>query len=145
MTTRTEAVEAMFGHLNTEWTANAPAPTPPIAVENINFDPPDDCDAWIRVAALHNEADLASLGGEGTRKWRTEGRLWVQIFTKLGIGRALSDSLMIVAINAFRGQTVGTPPVSVRMMDAKPQEVGPEGPWFMSTVSFRFMYDENQV
>ena len=141
---RQDAIDTIFGQFRTYWLANAPAPVPPITWQDIPYDPPDDCSAWTRASVLHNEADLASIGAQSTRKWRTEGRVWIQIFTRLGDGRSPSDALVEVALGAFRGLSVGTNPC-VAFRGAKAQEVGPEGPWFMQTVSFQFMYDENAV
>jgi hypothetical protein len=141
MAARQAAIDSIFGEFYTEWVANAPAPTPVIAWQDVPFDPPDDCASWARVSVRHSDSDIASLGGVGARKWRTEGRVWVQIFTKLGVGRNASDGLVEVAIDVFRGKKVGISPV-VRFWDIKPIEIGPEGPWFQQDVSVHFWYDE---
>lgn len=141
MGARQDAIDAIFGAFDTDWTANAPAPTPPVAWQDVPFVPPNDCAAWARVSLRHNDSDIASLGGVGARKWRTEGRVWVQVFTELGLGRRSNDTLLEVAIDIFRGKRVGTAPV-VRFYDIKPMEVGPEGPWFQQDLSVFFWYDE---
>jgi len=141
MAGRADAIDLIFGEFATAWAANAPAPIPVIAWQDIVFDPPDTAASWCRLSVMHNESDIVTLGGVGNRIWRTDGRVFVQIFTRSGKGREDSDALVEVAINAFRGKSIGTTPC-VRFRDIKPQEVGPDGAWYQQNVSVHFEYDE---
>lgn len=142
MGARQDAVDLMFGQFATEWAASSLSPVPEIAWQDVPYDPPEDCASWARVSLKHSDSDIVTLGGTGNRVWRTEGRLWVQCFTKLGGGRRSNDEMVEVVIDAFRGIALGVTSPRVRMYDVKPQEVGPDGPWFQQSVSVFFQYDE---
>lgn len=141
MGARADAVDLIFGEFNTVWAANAPAPIPVIAWEDQVFDPPDTADSWVRVSVRHGDGDLITMGPVGSRVWRNDGVVIVQIFTRSGIGRENSDALAEVAILAFRGKSVGVSPC-VRFRDIKPREIGPDGPWYQQNITTSFEYDE---
>ena len=140
MAGRQEAVDLILNRFSDHWAANATG-APPLAWDGLTFTPPRNLSPWARVTVRHGTSDIATLGGEGNRVWRSPGLVIIQVFTDLGANRKVNDDLVETAIAAFRGVSVGTDPrVRFRRIDAR--EIGADGPWWQTNVTVDFDYDE---
>lgn len=97
--------------------------------------------AWARVNIQHTQSDQKSLGAPGTRRFERWGYVTAQIFTPLseGQGLSLSEQLVIIARNAFEGNST---PSGVWFRKVTAKEIGVDGPWWNTNVIASFCYDE---
>jgi hypothetical protein len=77
-------------------------------------------------------------GGNGVR-FRQFGIVTAQVFTVSGDGLTASDDLVELALNAFEGEKTGLDRIEFR--NARPNEIGQDGPWFQTNVIAEFEYD----
>lgn len=131
------AKDAILDHFTTEW--NAQANPPELHYMDVEKEQPDGATEWARVQIQHNTNPQVTLGGVGNRRFRAGGIVTVNIFTPFGDGNSRSDELAQVAIDAFQGRDTGLDAIEFR--NARSQEVGRDGPWFMVNVLAEFEYD----
>lgn len=88
---------AIRSRFNTAWGA-----TTPIAWPNVNFTPPSG-EPWVRFSVKTSDADEIGMNSGGTRRYRHEGMVAIQVFTPSneGPGEALTLAEQVCAI--FRG------------------------------------------
>ena len=113
----------------------------PMAWPSVAFTgPPLPPSPWARASIAHNAGRQATLAGaDGTRRWRRQGILTVQIFTGVGSGLAVSDSLSKIVVDAFEGATT---PRQIWFRNVRLIEIGPDGDWHQVNVLVEFEYDE---
>lgn len=135
MTTRTEAVDLMMGHLMVWCQANPEVvslwpDTPQSIPENRS---------WVRPTVRHATGGQASLSGEdGTRRWKRAGTFIIQVFTLVGGGASESDALAGSLERYFEG--IRSSPVWYRNIRAI--EVGKDGSYVQVNFMAEFEYDD---
>lgn len=77
---------------------------------------------------------------QGRRRFLTDGIFTLQIFTAVGDGHTLGDSIAEVALGILRGHVGSTG--GVWFFDAVLNEIGIDSPWFQSNVEAGFRYQE---
>ncbi len=100
---------------------------------------PTTSNPWARLTIRHNQSQQASLAGDGgTKRFRRQGVLMVQIFATSGKGLLSSDILSKVIVDAFEGKSSN----GIWFRNVSMNEVGQDGHWFQTNVSVDFEYDE---
>lgn len=80
------------------------SPTP-VAFQNVDFKPPTDGGAWVRLTLENDRAVQASFGGD-LRRFRCRGSAQVEIFTEAGAGTSQARQLADIAVALFAGASV---------------------------------------
>lgn len=132
-TTLNPAREAIYQAFSTAWGA-----TTPVAFDNEKFDPPSNA-PWVRLVVRHLVRQQNSMGGVGSRRWRSNGLVFVQVFVPLNTGIRSSDSLAQTVRTTLEGIQLSGP---VWFNDALVREVGESDGWFQTNVEAEFVYDE---
>ena len=102
--------------------------------EDINGNPAP----WVRFSIRASNADIASMGGTGNRKFRQAGSVIVQIFIPTGSGDGKAYDIADDVAAALRGVTVS----GVRLgATTPPRFVGPDGAWWQGNTSTPFEFD----
>lgn len=130
-----DAIQTLF---KTAWDAQTP-PVPVVLYEDVVVDIPPATDPWVRVTVRHGPSTQVTLGETGGRRFRRLGVVTVQVFTPVGDGMTLNDTLSDVAVNAFEGKSTGGDEVEFRNVTAS--EVGVDSDWFQTNVTADFEYD----
>ena len=108
--------------------------------DTVDTVPRDKTSKWARVSLRHLDAEQATLANQdGVRRWRRVGVLAVQLFTPLGDGLTLADSVSSTIRGGFEGYSTAG---GVWFRRPRTQEVGADGPWFQVNVLVDFEYDE---
>jgi hypothetical protein len=94
-----------------------------------------------RVFIRHGNGNQSSLGSVGNRKFDRKGVVIVQVFTPIGDGFTLDDTLSTVARNCFEGVTTSN---GVWFRRTKVQEVGKTGAFYQTNVTAEFEYTERR-
>ena len=145
--TITEARDQILDLFKTAWDAGGASSGLTVLYEGgPTADKPKDTSvSWARVAVRHNpvqpgKVTLGRAPDGKSRRTRT-GNVFVQLFTPMGEGLQLADSLAIISQSAFEGKT--TSPGNVIFRTVSVNEVGEEeGGWFQTNVTAQFEYDE---
>ncbi len=140
--TRKQAVDEMLALVKTAWATTAGEDITRVKWENVASVsvPPSGQDPWARVTIRHTESEQASLAGVvGTRMFRRNGILTVQVFEVCGTGLPKTVDLPEVIRDAFEGITT-TGGVIFRRVTIN--EVGSSGGFFQTNVITFFEYDE---
>lgn len=132
-----EAKDAILDHFVTEW--NAQANPPDIHYEDVEKKTPSGDVTWVRVRIQHNTGTQVTLGGPAGKRFRMTGLFTVNIFTPFGDGNSQADDLVEVALAAFQGRDTGSDKIEFK--NARSQELGRDGPWFLTNVLAEFEYD----
>ncbi len=143
MTTRAQARDAISGAINVAWLASGVTSAIALHWDDVKLDPPgEDKDgnavAWARVTVVHFTSTQETLAGPGSRKHQTEGAVTVQIFTPVGDGRALADSIVAVLNPAIRNVAIG----DLWFFDVVTNEGPKDGPWATDNFVAGFRYTE---
>lgn len=113
--------------------------TTPVAFDNKPFDADGLNVPWVRLNVQFTTGSISALGQVGSRCFRNEGFVFVQVFTPVGGGASLNDVLATTARNVFRGvQLAG----GLWFRNEGITHVGPEGKWYQQNVSAEFIFDE---
>lgn len=137
--TITAGRNAIYKQFTDTWNAQTP-PVPTIFYDDKQFDLPDGDTTWAFVMVRHDGSEQATLGEVGGRRFRRRGRVVVQVRTPTGLGLSTNDVYSKVALDAFEG--VETAPDQVIFRNARLQEEGTDGAWFLTNVISEFEYDE---
>lgn len=144
MTTQTEARDAINGAIRTAWLADAITDGIELQWDNVKADPPDvDANGnalpYARVTVRHFDSTQETLGGPGLRKHQTEGAVTVQIFTAVGDGHTLADSIVPILKAALRNVRIG----DLWFFDVRVNEIGQgSSPWSQQNLIAGFRYTE---
>jgi len=133
--THKEAIDIMLGLFKavwdgTGWTALYP---------NVAGDIPTGTDPWARIDLKHSDEEQATLSGlTGTRRFRRDGGIAVQIFTRSGEGLSSGHALAKIVQDAFEGVSSD----GIWFRNVRVNEIGPDGDWYQINVLIDFTYDE---
>ena len=108
-----------------------------ITFDNEKFDEPID-GRWVRLAVRHTGRSQESLGGEGNRRFRSYGSVFVQVFTEAGERTLVADCIAQKIVEMFDVKSFD----GLAFEAASSSEGGPEGKWNMVIVEAPFSYDE---
>lgn len=112
----------------------------PLLFEDMKGDPPKTGGPWARLRIAHNRGDQEALANPiGTRLWKRDGLLFVQVFTPIGEGLSRADALAKIAMDAYEGKSS---PGGVWFRKVRYREIGPDGNWFQVHVIAEFEYTE---
>ena len=112
----------------------------PILYEDRGGTPPKEGTAWARVTIRHNRGDQETLSNPfGSRLFRRDGLVFVQIFTPVGNGLEQADALAKIALDAYEGKSSQN---GVWFRNVRYREVGPDGNWYQVNVIAEFEYSE---
>lgn len=112
----------------------------PAIYQDVKQEKPAAGTTWARLTIQHSGGFQATLSGEtGNRRFRRVGIGTVQIFTPFGDGLDSSDALAKIVHEAFEGVTTTS---GVIFRDVATVEVGIDGPWWNTNVTFSFEYDK---
>lgn len=145
--TAATARDEILAAFKAAWDGDPTSSSIQVLYENVPGEPPTDVDAatgkvppYVRVSARHFTGGQSTLAGAtGTRTFRRDGAVTVQIFTPTGDGFTLSDSLVPIAKNAYEGAATAS---GVWFRNVRHNEVGTSGAWFQVNVIADFTYDE---
>ena len=121
-----------------------------ITFDNEKFNEPTD-GRWVRLAVRHTDRLQDTLGGEGDRRFRSSGSVFVQVFTEVGDRMLVADCIAQAIVDVFDAVTFNVEPNEFREVDPTPsltfeaatsRESGAEGKWNMVIVEAPFSYDE---
>lgn len=99
--------------------------------------------SWARASINHlGQPGADTLGPVGGRKFVRNASLFVQIFTPLDDGRAVSDALVEVVKTNFEGVRLSGD--GVWFNEALVREQPPDGPWNVVLVECLFAYEETK-
>lgn len=129
------------------WEENTSSSSVLVLYENVPGEPPDQADPitgkippYVRVSVRHLTGEQATLAGAlGTRTFRRDGIVTVQVFTPTGDGFTEADILAPIAKNAFEGASTAS---GVWFRNVRYNEIGTFGAWFQINVIADFIYDE---
>lgn len=142
MTTPNTARDEVLALFKAAWDADAESTGIPVLWENVVGTPPEATDvngnptSWARAQMRHVDGGHANIGNT---RFDQSGLITIQIFTPSGFGLEKSDKLADVARKAFEGKKTAS---GVWFRDARINEEGPDGPWFMTNVFVTFEYDQ---
>lgn len=131
--------DAIYNQFETVWNAQTP-PVPIVFYDDLDFELPDGDTAWVFLMVRHVASNQATLGEVGSRRFRRRGMVVVQVRTPTGLGLSTNDTFSKIALDAFEG--IETAPDQVIFRNARIQEEGNDGAWFLTNVIADFEYDE---
>lgn len=134
MTTRAEARDAILTQFSTEW---ATLTTPPaLFYDDVKGDLPSATSPWARVNIQQVFGEQTSIGDPGSRLFEHTGIVTVQVFTPVGDGLDLSDTLVEAALGAFEGKSTN----NIWYKNVRAIDVGDEGDWYHVNIKADFTY-----
>lgn len=117
----------------------------PVIYDDVGGDPPiapndgSRPPAWARYQFRLFGGTQATLASDvGSRRFIRSGIITVQVFTPLGDGLTLGDSLARTARDAFEGEAT----TGLWFRDARIIDIGPSGAWYQQNILVDFEYDE---
>jgi hypothetical protein len=140
-----EAARAVIQqYFNANWTGT---PMSAVVLDN-EPQPTKPAGSWVRLSINPNFSQQESFGG-GTDRFRRFGIVFVQIFTRQGIGPKVSDALIDETVNLFE-VIVGGPskrrlagPPSILFGDVNVTRVGrTEDEFYQQNVAAFFQFDD---
>jgi hypothetical protein len=100
----------------------------------------DNPQAWARITTRHVDSNQSALSGcSGQTPFTRIGLVTVQVFTSLGTGLSIGDSLYKIVLDAFEGKKS---PLGVWFRNVRLQEIGESRGWFQANILAEFQYDE---
>ncbi len=108
----------------------------PHTFDNESFTPP--LTSWVRMSVRHDEREQETLGVVGNRKFESDGRVVVDIFTPVDEGAGAADDIVQKVRDTFEGKTID----NIRYYNVISRESGPDGKWNMVVVEVAFVYNE---
>ena len=107
--------------------------------ENEDFTPPNS-DSWVRMYVRHDDRNQETLGRVGNRKFESEGRIVVQIFTLLNKGAGAADPIVEKVRSIFEGKTIN----GIRYHIVNYRELDSDNKWHMVVAEVSFVYNETK-
>jgi len=139
--TRDQAVDEILTVVQAAWTTVGGQDSSRLKYENVGTKslPPTGQSAWARVVLRHTESRQATLSGaQGSRTFRRNGVLTVQVFSPTGRGIIGTSDLDTIIRDAYEGTTTSG---GVEFRNVTINEVGQDGDFFQVNVVARFEYD----
>lgn len=131
----TDAIDEIFGAVNTAWADRGPVHWPDVS----NFKIPDS-GSWCRVTLRHQDGGQSTLAtGDGARRFTRVGTLWMQVFSEMGNGNVNAYQTAEVLARAFEGR--GSP-LGIIYRNVRLNEIGPDGAFSNVNVLVEFEYDQ---
>ena len=111
--------------------------------ENVEASPELEADKqagspWVRFTIQNGQAFAAAIGGDPLM-YRSPGVVFVQVFTKSGIGTAIGAGLADKVAAIFRGKRLTG---GIHCQAPTVTRIGRDGSWFQFNVSIPFYRDE---
>lgn len=145
MTTPIEAAEAIYARFEALFPA-AVTPTVVHTYENEKFDEPvggangEPAAPWVRLSIRTDVRGQETLGPEGGRKFATNARVLVQIFTALDTGRQKGDTIGRAVLTIFEGKSFS----ALNFTNGLVRESGVFNGWQQHTADVQFAYYETK-
>ena len=144
MPTLAAARDDIMGAVQTQWDAGSTAGELLLYEDRAGARPSANVagavQLWGFVQVRHISSERVTLAGTaGSRRFRRDGLLTLQLFIPQGDGLVLMDAIGQEFLNALEGKTT-TNGVSLR--NVRVVEVGEDGPWFQANVLANYDYDE---
>jgi hypothetical protein len=138
MTSSNEARAAIYTQFLDNWGAT----TASYCMDNEDFKPNGRA-PWVRLTVMHTGGNQHTLGAKGQRKFRRNGKLFIQVFVRKGEGLLAADTVLVKAYELFEGVSLaGT---TVCFTDARHREVGEDkNGWFAILFEADFAYEETK-
>ena len=114
-----------------------------IAWDNVRFRPAEDdsqansVTEWVRLMIEHRRAEQKGLGATGSRLFRYEGHVVVEIFTELGKSADRATALVDIVRGIFEGQTDS----GIVYRATLTTEIGNSGGWYQVDAQTDFRWD----
>lgn len=145
--TITTARDEMLSAFIDTWGADPSSSSVQVLYENVPGEPPTEVDPatgklppYVRVSVRHFTGGQTTLSGAvGTRTFRRDGLVTIQIFTPTGDGFVMSDTLVPIAKRAYEGKATAS---GIWFRNVRNTEVGTSGAWFQTNILADFTYDE---
>lgn len=134
MTTRSQARDVILTQFKTAW--DLLSSPPKVLYDDVSDDIPPASSPWVRVTVQTYYGGQATLGSRGNRQFDHFGSVTVQVFTPIGDGMDLSDSLSQSALDIFEGESTG----SIWFRNVRANDIGVEGDWYQVNVRADFEY-----
>lgn len=101
---------------------------------------PPQTASWARVSISDTDQGRPPplVGEPQNRRYTTDGILTVELYALAGNGRAAAQALAETVLGAFRGQSTAG---GVTFRRERPNDVGPDGPWYHINVIVEYRYD----
>jgi hypothetical protein len=115
------------------------SPLPELVYDNKSQANEDTNLAWLRVTLKPVLGVQETLGQSGTRRFKRQGLLFIQIFTPLDKGMQASDHLADGIINFLEGGKTPTNNIPFNNV-SPPQNMGNEGSWQQVNIDAEFIY-----
>jgi hypothetical protein len=140
--TRAEARDQVHSVLKAAWDSDLTSSEIALYYQDVNLNLPTDSDGlgvlpWALAEVVHTNAKFVSIGRNARR--RVKANLNVFIFTPLGDGLVLNDSLCQIVENAFLGSAAN----EIYYRDVVSLEQGRNGAWETARVIISFEYYGN--
>jgi len=143
MTTRTEAVDIMMGHVEAARAAAATLQDPITVVwpDVPNVGGPPSGQSWIRPAVNHNFGRQSTLSTDiGTRRFSHSGFLSIEIYAPIGDGGSLKDTIA----QKFIGYFENLKNYQVWYRNIRALDSGKDGAYVSALFMADFEYDDFQ-
>lgn len=111
----------------------------PKTLENEDFTPTSGI-SYVRMVVRHDDRKQETLGVVGNRKFETDGRVVIQIFTPTDKGAGIADPIVEKVRSIFEGKTID----SIRYYEVNSRELSPDGKWNMVVAEVAFVYNETK-
>lgn len=128
------ARESIYQSFVTGWGSFTPS-----TLENEVFNPTTGV-SYVRMVVRHDDRAQETLGAVGNRKFETDGRVVVQIFTPIDKGAGVADPIVEKVRSIFEGKTID----SIRYYIVNSRELNPDGKWNMVVAEVAFVYNETK-
>lgn len=137
ITSITEAKDAIVEQWLSVWSVQGDGSY----VQYDNMPDPDvgQTESWLRFEIRHAESPAVAFGQAGQLRYTEMGFLRVGVYTPSGSSMDLSDSLVQVCKNAFKGKYAGGG--AILFMNVRHQEIGNTDKGFLVNVIADFEYD----
>lgn len=136
MTTLNEARDLITTRFIAVWGS-----TTTYAMDNIEFDPPDNS-TWVELCVRPNTGSQVSLGDIGNRRHRNWGIVAVNIYAPINTATYTLDTYVQTIMGIWRDTSLS----GIRIRDVSPHLVGPVEKYgkkyFQYSVTAEFQYDE---
>jgi len=138
--THEEAYDEMMGHIRTGWLASPVTSSIAMAWDDRRFDRPGEDTVglplpWARSSIAHIASERQGISSNSL--WQETAIATIQVFTAFNGGRAISNRILQVAANLFRGITSA----ELTIVEVGPPiRIGQDAAYFAANMPCRFYY-----
>lgn len=141
--TITEARDSILSVFKSAFDANVETQNIPVEYDDrTSVEDHDANSQWARVTVKHNPNAFgqASLSGEvGTKRFKREGFIIIQIFNPVNKGMVESDIIVQILLDAFEGKDTLN---GIWFFNVGAEEIGVSAAWNQVNVKAEFIYDQ---